>query len=170
MHTGGRGGAAKGCEYPVPETEEDMNTRIALLGAALSASTVLFAQNQNVYTGAVVTGQLQLFTTTNISHIAATSHLRTSGAMTAGPERPGVPRRLPPPPAIARSVFGQHIPELLSDRVDRHIPTSAQVAVPAVALSNVGFDGMTHSDQRLANSGNQFSVEPPNPSIAVANG
>jgi hypothetical protein len=149
-----------------------MNSRIALLGAALSASTVLFAQNQNVFTGAVVTGQLQLFTTTNISHIVAASQLRTPSAITAGPERPGVARRLPPPPAIARSVFGHHIPELLSDRVDRHIPTSAQVAVPAVALtsSNVGFNGMTHSDQRLAASGNQFSVEPPNPSIAVANG
>jgi hypothetical protein len=38
------------------------------------------------------------------------------------------------------------------------------------AAGNIGFNGMTHSDQRLANSGNQFSLEPPNPSIAVANG
>jgi hypothetical protein len=33
-----------------------------------------------------------------------------------------------------------------------------------------GFSGLTHADQRLANGGNQFNVEPPNPSIAVANG
>lgn len=149
-----------------------MKTRIAVLGAVLSAGAVLFAQNQNVYTGMVVTGQLQLFTTTNISQISATSQLSASSVMTAGLERPGVSRRLPPPPAVARSVFRQQIPELLSDRVDRHIPTSAHGAVPAVSIasSNVGFNGMTHSDQRLANSGNQFSVEPPNPSIAVANG
>jgi hypothetical protein len=177
MDGSGRGGAAKYSEYPVTETEEDLNTRIALLGAALSAGAALFAQTQNVYTGTVVTGQLNLFTTTNISQISAASQvsaisqLRTSSVMTAGPERPGAPRRLPLPPTAARSVFG-HIPEPLSDRVDRHIPASAQAAVPAIASasSNVGFNGMTHSDQRLANSGNQFSVEPPNPSIAVANG
>lgn len=33
-----------------------------------------------------------------------------------------------------------------------------------------GFNGLTHLDQRLSNGGNQYSVEPPNPSIAVANG
>jgi hypothetical protein len=149
-----------------------MNTRIALLGAALCATTILPAQNQNVYVGTPVTGQLQLYTTTNISKIVTTSHLGTSSVMTEGPERTGVPRRLPPPPAVARSVFGRHIPELLPDRVDGHLPASERVAVPAVALAsgNVGFNGMTHSDQRLANSGNQFSLEPPNPSIAVANG
>ena len=29
------------------------------------------------------------------------------------------------------------------------------------------FDGLTHANQRLANGGNQFSVEPPSPSLAV---
>ncbi len=36
--------------------------------------------------------------------------------------------------------------------------------------SGFGFDGIDHDDQRSANSGNQFSIEPPSPSIAVANG
>jgi hypothetical protein len=52
--------------------------------------------------------------------------------------------------------------------------SSAQVLVQSLAAgpaaAGIGFDGMTHSDQRLADSGNQFSLEPPNPSIAVANG
>lgn len=33
-----------------------------------------------------------------------------------------------------------------------------------------GFDGLTDFDQRYANNGNQYSSEPPSPSIAVANG
>ena len=33
-----------------------------------------------------------------------------------------------------------------------------------------GFNALSHLDQRNANNGNQFSIEPPNPSIAVGNG
>jgi hypothetical protein len=36
--------------------------------------------------------------------------------------------------------------------------------------SAFGFSGLTHADQRNANGGNQFSVEPPSPSIGVGNG
>lgn len=137
-----------------------MKTRIALLGAALSAGAALFAQNQAVYTGAVVTGQLQLFTTTNVSRIAATSRPTPSSFLTASPEQPRLLPRFPPPPAIARSHSG--------------ILTSAQMPVHSLSVSsapsNIGFNGMTHSDERQANSGNQFSIEPPSPSIAVANG
>ena len=45
-----------------------MKIRIALLGAALSAGAALFAQNQ-AFTGSVVTGQIQLLRTTNVSLI-----------------------------------------------------------------------------------------------------
>lgn len=34
--------------------------------------------------------------------------------------------------------------------------------------ASAGFNGLTHRDQRMANGGNQYSVEPPNPSIATA--
>jgi hypothetical protein len=47
---------------------------------------------------------------------------------------------------------------------------SAGPSIITAASVNVGFNGLTHSDQRQANSGNQFSLEPPNPSIAAANG
>jgi hypothetical protein len=136
-----------------------MKTRIALIGAALYAGAALFAQHQNVYTGAVVTGQLQLSTTTNVSGLAVTSQSTASGALTTGPEQPRHLPRFPPPPAI---------------RAHSGILPSAHTPVHSLsvssALSNIGFNGMTHSDQRLANSGNQFSIEPPSPSIAVANG
>ena len=46
-----------------------MKIRIALLGAALSAGAALFAQNQ-AFTGSVVTGQIQLLRTTNVSLIS----------------------------------------------------------------------------------------------------
>jgi len=36
------------------------------------------------------------------------------------------------------------------------------------APATVGFNGLTHAEQRLANGGNQFSVEPPSPGIAVS--
>jgi hypothetical protein len=39
-----------------------------------------------------------------------------------------------------------------------------------VTASGVGFNGLTHLDQQYANNGNQYSVEPPNPSIAAGNG
>jgi hypothetical protein len=38
------------------------------------------------------------------------------------------------------------------------------------APAGAGFRGLTHFDQRMANRGNQYSVEPPNQSIAAANG
>ncbi len=38
---------------------------------------------------------------------------------------------------------------------------------PALVAS---FDGLTHRDQRLANNGNQFSVEPPDQGLCVGNG
>jgi hypothetical protein len=50
-------------------------------------------------------------------------------------------------------------------------PTVASSAVagsnPELALS---FDGMNHRDQRLANGGNQFSLEPPDQGLCVGNG
>jgi hypothetical protein len=132
----------------------------------------LFAQNQSVYTGTIVTGQLQRFTTTNISQIAAQSQA-SSAFLMADPERPGSRRRLPPPPTVAESLLGLHGPRRLPGQIDRTSSTSGETPVPnlsVISVPGIGFDGMTHSDQRLANSGNQFSVEPPNPSIAVANG
>jgi hypothetical protein len=35
---------------------------------------------------------------------------------------------------------------------------------------NVSFDGLNHRDQRLANGGNQFSLEPPDQALCVGNG
>ena len=48
------------------------------------------------------------------------------------------------------------------------VPSSAVAASnPELALS---FNGLTHRDQRLANGGNQFSLEPPDQALCVGNG
>lgn len=47
-------------------------------------------------------------------------------------------------------------------------PTQGLTVTPMAGGS--GFNGITHREMRLANGGNQFSIEPPSPSIAVGNG
>ena len=153
-----------------------MKIRFALLGAALSAGAVLLAQNQAVFTGSVVTGQLQLLRTTNLSLIPQTFTLQAApfSFLPVAPEKPRLQPRFPPPPAIAKSAGTLATEHLASANLTSPNLTSAQMLAQSLsanpAAGNIGFNGMTHSDQRLANSGNQFSLEPPNPSIAVANG
>jgi hypothetical protein len=50
----------------------------------------------------------------------------------------------------------------------RSAPASAK-ASPSAALVR-SFDGLTHRDQRLANNGNQFSLEPPDQGLCAGNG
>jgi hypothetical protein len=46
--------------------------------------------------------------------------------------------------------------------------SSRVVDLPGAGVS--GFPGLTHADQRLANHGNQFSLEPPDQALCVGNG
>jgi hypothetical protein len=52
-----------------------------------------------------------------------------------------------------------------SARVPR--PNDLQVSGAGAAT---GFNGLTHAEQRLADGGNQFSIEPPDQGLAVGNG
>lgn len=142
-----------------------MKTQVILLGALLCAGTALFAQ-QVTYGGGVVTGQLKLTTTTNLSQLGLSSSMTPALAADGG-ERPRSTPHLRPP-VIERSV------RLMKS----HEPIRAGEQLHALSLSpnlvtsnaTAAFNGMTHADQRNANSGNQLSIEPPSPSIAVANG
>src|SRR6185437_11392281 len=52
-----------------------------------------------------------------------------------------------------------------------HVPNPTGNALITAAGSNfVGFNGLTHRDQRLSNNGNQFSLEPPDQGLAVSGG
>ena len=50
-----------------------------------------------------------------------------------------------------------------------HVPTPADATVAGLAAI-AGFNGISHRDQRLADGGNQFSIEPPDQGFAVGNG
>jgi hypothetical protein len=50
-----------------------------------------------------------------------------------------------------------------------HVPRPSGLAV-AGAGAATGFNGLTHTEQRLADNGNQFSIEPPDQGLAVGNG
>jgi hypothetical protein len=50
-----------------------------------------------------------------------------------------------------------------------HVPTPASNAI-VTPNSVQGFNGITHRDQRLADNGNQFSLEPPDQGLAAGDG
>src|SRR6201997_397923 len=51
-----------------------------------------------------------------------------------------------------------------------HVPTPAGSALTTTAGDVFsGFSALSHRDQRLANNGNQFSLEPPDQGLAVGN-
>lgn len=64
----------------------------------------------------------------------------------------------------ARSMSRDNHDELRPPRVEGSNVTSSN---PGLFVS---FEGLNHRDQRLANNGNQFSIEPPDQGLCVANG
>jgi hypothetical protein len=133
-----------------------------LFGIVLFAVSNAVAQVQNHYGSATVTGQLVL--TRTVSPIQSQS-FQSAGAVlagTRGPETVNFATRLSHPVALrAASTVQQASPAVQ--------PTSQSLVVNSSA-PGFGFNGISHFDQRQSNSGNQFSVEPPNPSVAAANG
>ena len=130
-------------------------TYIKLLAEMLLAGSVLFAQTQFQYTGANATGQMVLTGTVNLSQIAQPLQIAQATRIALPEAKPKIPPKFLPPPAPPRGFSITATPVLAS------LPVTP-------ASSSFGFNGLTHLDQRNANGGNQFSVEPPNPSIAVS--
>ena len=128
-----------------------MRSLYVLLAIGLQAAVLLAQPN---YTGASVTGQLILIRTVNMLQQAQSQATPRGPAVLEG--KPDVPPKLAPPSALGP------------------VTKPALPVVPSLTVSPVftgtGFNGLTHFDQRNSNHGNQFSIEPPNPSIAVGNG
>lgn len=123
-----------------------------------------WAATQDYYSGANVTGQLVLVRTVDAMSQAQKVPLSSMGfrLMRATPEFRPLVRLKSPLGALALPAT-------------RGLGVSSAVAAPTYSLpvgpaAAAGFDGITHYDQRMANGGNQFSVEPPNPSIAAGGG
>ena len=70
--------------------------------------------------------------------------------------------------------FNRPRPGFKSGKFPKKPLDSPVVASSAVATSNpelgLSFEGLNHRDQRLANGGNQFSLEPPDQALCVGNG
>ncbi len=159
---------------------------------ALSA-TVLFAQTQtqplrNNWFGSTITGQFTLISTQNALQLAqAQTGQGTQGAQQVAQGRFGAEAIMAGSLLTTDDVRVGGLPRSLTfDVPDREgglrtsrfsgrlslLPrTTLLNATPISPTStSFGFMGMTHSDQRNANNGNQFNVEPPSEGLAVANG
>lgn len=164
------------------EIRNAIRRSIKLLLPPLAATGVCVQGQLNInYTGTNITGQVVL-SGPHVNLLGLSQQLQAPAARTKGAaarRSPVIPRPeetpktapkfLPPPPPSHG----------LSARVSVSHGASSRVAVSAgvqnllaivPAAAGFGFNGLTHFDQRNANHGNQYSVEPPNPSLAVGNG
>src|SRR5258708_29581784 len=120
--------------------------------------TVPIAFGQNATRPQVATAQLSFEGITSISAGVTGSPGQNSGALEFGPRLDVNTTK----PQISGTVKPARVP---SD----HVPAPASNAIVIPNLVN-GFNGITHRDQRLADNGNQFSLEPPDQGLAAGNG
>ena len=137
--------------HPRHRTRPTPQAMAAVIGAVLFSVGAgdLVAQNQ-FYPTSSVTGQLKRTTVTNAARLATQRAFAISRLQAAGPETKPNWIRPPHPPTA------QRFSALVS-------PQATTIQTPAGYVGNRRlrirpFDTL---DQRLANNGNQFSVEPP---------
>lgn len=175
-------------------------THFFWIGITLAIASPLIAQpSQTFYSGAQATGQLVLTGTANLLSLAQTSPppalpqflnrtrsghgvsllgarpLDTSGPESAQEIGPNTPSARLHPPLLPGTFDNQQIPKAetlaVSLRGNGNAPFRRAESVGVAPNStSIGFPGLTHADQRDADGGNQFSVEPPSPGVAVGNG
>lgn len=133
----------------------------ALIGLIVLPALPSLAQQQSVYAGSNVTGQLVLARTVN--PLQQAQRLRLLGAVYPVRETPRMPYKRLRPALQANRAASPAMAGALAMPVMQSLPV-------AFASGIFGFNALSHLDQRLANGGNQFSVEPPNQSVAVGNG
>jgi hypothetical protein len=131
---------------------------VAAIGIAgpLSAQPVYYSASN-------ATGKMVLTRVVNLRQQALVQPFQMRALRTAPAEKlPAVaPTRLRPPMKAG----------LLAKMAAPATPTAPARSLTIVPPSSAwGFNALSHFDQRLANYGNQFSIEPPSPSIAAANG
>src|SRR4051812_15007729 len=146
-------------------------SRLASLFSSLTVGLIAFAipalaQPQADFVGTNITGQFSLARIVNLRQQAGNPPLPFAGSTVIG--TPVIGEKLPKvPPRLLRPGAANFSTLAASN--------SAAVAAPPRSLSvsassAFGFNALSHLDQRNASSGNQFSIEPPNQSIAVGNG
>jgi hypothetical protein len=148
-----------------------MKSRVAAIALGISMNAGLFAQSQFFYAPSDITGKLTRTAVTNASqtsfHMSALksqqglrSEQGAGSQQSAGSETKPNFVRPPHPPLFKR---------FLASLGATPLATVQGLTVSSTTTAS-SFLGLTHLDQRNANNGNQFSVEPPNTDIAVGKG
>jgi hypothetical protein len=142
-----------------------VTSRFSLLASAAAALALAFglaavpiAWAQNATGPELTTAQLRFEGTTAISAGVSGSPGQNAGSLEFGPRLDVNTTK----PQISGTVKPARVP---ADQVPR--PASNTVVTPS---SVDGFNGITHRDQRVADNGNQFSLEPPDQGLAAGNG
>lgn len=127
-----------------------------MAGLGFSAASSLFAQG--TVPGAVVTGQLTLINTVNVSNVSVQQafSIQSTSPVTGVDIPPGAGQLVRPSFQSSSIAVNQAVPGKQSLNVSYSFGS--------------GFLGLTHADQRNASGGNQFSVEPPSQGLAVGDG
>jgi hypothetical protein len=142
----------------------------ALAVVAIVSTGAAEAQAQGNYVPVSVTGQLTLARVVNPSQVAAQASASGSAASVRSLIAEDALLRRGGAAEVLRLPFGMRQQRLFGDAL---AGSAAQAAsdLPVIGGNAVfGFQGLSHLDQRMADSGNQLTIEPPNPSIAVGNG
>lgn len=126
-----------------------------VLAACLAYAPAVLADKS--VKGVVLKGALRLKGTQTISFAA-----RAAASIDIGNE---IRRELEPDAHMEKLIRGSISPARVPAA---HVPRPADSAIRAGAA--LGFDGLSHRDQRLADNGNQFSLEPPDQALAVGGG
>ena len=160
-------------------------TSLAFAASAIFGPSILFGQTQTTYSGTVATGLLTLTGTTNLTSLAQQAivaakigpvarTLSTTKSIPAYPEVPVLmPKTLPSPHRSRQNLsqpLGAHSTALTVVGAS-NLPMNASQGLGIVSGSTaVGFAGISSALERAADNGNEFTIEPPNPAIAVAHG
>ncbi len=136
-----------------------MNIRFLVAVATLGMATCAFGAPPTTFT--IQKGQTTVPTTTPVGG-AALTRLERDPAMFPGDGSSGDEEALPQQqPLVNRSIAHGHV------GIDRIGNSGRAKSNPELLM---GFDGLNFHDQRYANGGNQFSVEPPDQGLCAGNG
>jgi hypothetical protein len=151
--------ASLGAVQPSSSTTQTPQSSGSLGASSNSATQAQYPVTRNL------TGQLVLSGTANLMQLAeAAAGLggipgQSLGAATSSQTQP----------APLRPPVGWH-PAPLGSQTPTGTGSVPMQSMSVGTANTFGMLGLTHYDQRNANGGNQFSVEPPNASIAIGNG
>ncbi|TCI06391.1 hypothetical protein EZM97_33435 [Dyella soli] len=135
-----------------------MKTRLLLAVTAMAFATCAMASSPT--TLQIQRGGTTVPTTTGLGGAPLTS-MELDPAMTSGDADSGDGNDLGPPPVVNRSISHGH--------AGSNSMGNGKRAKSSPELLG-GFDGLNFHDQRFANGGNQFSVEPPDQGLCSGNG